>query len=191
VLHDEKDEELGPVIRNGRPQSGMPAFPQLSPEDIHNVGQFLKLQVELAANRGTYGQTYSTVRTQTSGDPQKGEKFFSANCAGCHSVTGDLAKIGTKFPQAAMMQARFLWPALPGPQKATVITSSGEKVSGILRRMDDFGVSLTDAKGEYHYWPLDNVKVEREDKLAGHRALLPRFSDADIHDVTAYLITIK
>src|SRR5580704_2683913 len=58
VLHDEKDEEIGPVIKQGRSQGGMPAFPQLSADDIHNIGQYLKQQVELAANRGTYGSTY-------------------------------------------------------------------------------------------------------------------------------------
>ena len=48
--------------------------------------------------------------------------------------------------------------------------------------MDDFNISLDDAAGEYHYWPRDQVKVEVEDKLAGHRALLPKYSDADIHN---------
>ena len=35
------------------------------------------------------------------------------------------------------------------------------------------------------------MKVEIEDKLAGHRALLPKYSDADIHNLTAYLVTLK
>src|SRR4051812_33656155 len=68
VLHDEKGEEIGPVIKNGRPQAGMPGFPQLSADDINNVAQYLHLQVELAANRGTYGTTYGGLRNQASGD---------------------------------------------------------------------------------------------------------------------------
>src|SRR5277367_4657249 len=118
VLHDEKDEEIGSLIKNGRPQAGMPAFPGLSAEDIHNISQFLKLQVELSANRGTYGQTYSGLRSQTSGDPRKGLEFFAANCGGCHSASGDLSKIGAKFHQAATLQARFIWPNNPGPAHA-------------------------------------------------------------------------
>ena len=74
VLHDEKGEEIGPVIKNGRPQAGMPAFPSLSSDDIHNIGQYLKLQVELAANRGTYGATYAATRNQTSGDPRRAKR---------------------------------------------------------------------------------------------------------------------
>lgn len=191
VLHDEKDEEIGPVIKNGRPQAGMPGFPSLSQDDIHNISQFIKMQIELAANRGTYGQTYAGLRSQASGDPKKGAAYFTANCSSCHSATGDLAKIGTKFPQAAMLQARFLWPSSFGPKKATVTTSTGQTISGNIRQMDDFNLSLVDSAGEYHSWQLDKVKVDVEDKLAGHRTLLPKYSDADIHDLTAYLVTLK
>jgi mono/diheme cytochrome c family protein len=190
VLHDDKGEEIGPVIKNGRPP-GMPAFPSLSTDDVNNIGQYLKLQVELAANRGTYGATYASVRNRTSGDPKKGEAFFGANCKSCHSVTGDLAKVGAKFPQAATLQSRWIWPATPGPQKATVTTASGEKVAGTVRVLNDFDVSLTDGAGNYRYWRRAAVKVEVEDKLGGHRALLPKLSDDDIHNMTAYLVTLK
>jgi cytochrome c oxidase cbb3-type subunit 3 len=116
VLHDEKDEEIGALLKGGRPEGGMPAFPSLSrQDDIHNISQFLKMQVELTANRGTYGQTYNSLCGQTSGDPRKGQEFFEANCVACHSATGDLAKIGAKFPQVAILQSRFIWPSNPGP----------------------------------------------------------------------------
>jgi mono/diheme cytochrome c family protein len=193
VLHDEKGEEIGPVIRNGRPQAGMPAFPSLSSDDIYNIAQYLHLQVELTANRGTYGATYAALRGQTSGDAGKGEAFFrgAGGCAGCHSVTGDLAGIGKKFQQASSMQSRFLWPATPGPAKAKVTTAAGETVAGTIRTLNDFDVSMIDAAGNYHHWPRAAVKVELEDRLAGHRALLPKYTDADIHDLTAYLETLK
>src|SRR6266850_2213558 len=71
VLHDENDEGLGPIIRLGRPQAGMPAFKQLSDAEVHSISQFLKMQVELAANRGTYSQTYGDLRNKVTGDPKK------------------------------------------------------------------------------------------------------------------------
>jgi len=191
VLHDENDEAIGPVIKNGRPQGGMPAFPQLSQEDIHNISQYIKMQVELAANRGTYGRQYANQRSHTSGDPQKGKEFFEANCASCHSPAGDLAKIADKFPDASAMQARFLWPASRGPAHVTVVTRSGQEVTGTLLKSDDFDVELTDSNGSYHYWPSDQVTVKPDDKLQGHRALLPKYTDADIHNVTAYLETLR
>jgi cytochrome c oxidase cbb3-type subunit III len=191
VLHDEKDEQIGPVIKSGRPQAGMPGFPQLSASEIHSISQFLKLQVELAANRGTYGKTYGDLRNKITGDPQQGAAFFKANCTSCHSATGDLAKIGSKFQQASQLQQRFLWPSNPGPVKATVTLASGEKVSGTISREDDFTIHLRDTSGQSHVWPKDSVKVEVEDKLEGHRALLAKYSDADIHNMTAYLATLK
>ena len=151
------------------------------------------MQVELAANRGSYGQTYANVRNQVTGDAKKGEEYFNGvgGCKGCHSATGDLAKVGKKYSQAAQMQAKFLWPASPAPGKVTVITASGEKIAGTVRRMDDFGISISDSAGEYHYWPMDQVQVQLEDKMTGHRALLPKYTDADIHNLTAYLLTLQ
>jgi cytochrome c oxidase cbb3-type subunit III len=190
VLHDEKGEEIGPVIKNGKPP-GMPPFPTLSADDVYNISQYLHLQVELAANRGTYGQTYAGMRGQTSGDAKKGAAFFDANCKSCHSTTGDLAKIGSKFPQANTLQSRLLWPATFGPQRVTVTTKSGEKVAGTARTLNDFDVAITDAAGAYRYWRRGDVKVDVEDKLGGHRALLPKYSDDDIHNLAAYLVTLK
>ena len=188
VLHDDKDESIGPVIRQGR--TGMPAF-KLTDGEIHSISQFLKLQVELAANRGTYGQSYGDLRNKVTGDPKKGAAFFQANCTKCHSATGDLAKIGGKFQQAAQLQQRFLWPASGGPAKATVVDRSGQKVTGTISKEDDFFVSLHDSSGQYHVWRIDAVTLQVDDPLEGHRALLPKYSNEDIHNMTAYLVTLK
>ena len=193
VLHDEKGEELGPLIRKGRPEGGMPGFPNLSADDVNNVVQYIHLQVELAANRGTYGATYGSLRNQSTGDPRKGEEYFNGagGCKSCHSATGDLSKIGAKFPQASALQSRFLWPSQPGPAKATVILPSGESIAGTIKTINDFDISIYDASGNYRYWRRDQVKVQQEDKMAAHRALLPKYTDADIHNLTAYLGTLK
>ena len=106
-------------------------------------------------------------------------------------MLGDLAKIGSKFQQASQLQSRFLWPAGFGPGAVTVSTDTGAKVKGTISREDDFGISITDASGEYHYWPKSKVKIEVEDKLDGHRKLLAKYSNADIHNMTAYLVTLK
>ncbi len=189
VLHDEKGEELGPIIKAGRP--GMPPFPGLSQDDVYSIAQYLKLQVELAANRGTYGQTYGDLRNKVTGDAKAGEAFFKTNCTACHSATGDMATVGSKFQQAAQLQQRFLWPAPNGPAKVTVTTSTGAKVTGTVSREDDFNISVYDDKGEYYNWPLSKVKVEKEDKMQGHRSMLAKYSNADIHNMTAYLVNLK
>ncbi len=189
VLHDEKGEELGPLVKAGRP--GMPAFPNLSQDDIHNIAQFLHLQVELAANRGTYGQTYGDLRNKVTGDATAGKAFFDANCTKCHSATGDMAKIGGKFGQAQQLQQRFLWPTPMGPAKTIVTAANGRKVVGTVSKADDFNISLYDDAGNYYSFARDKVKIETEDKLEGHRQILPKYSNADIHNMTAYLVTLK
>jgi len=187
VLHDEKGEEIGPVIKNGRPQGGMPAFTSLKDAQIYNIAEYIHLQVELAANRGLYAHS----NTMTSGDTEKGKTFFAANCATCHSVTGDLATIGARYPQPAAMLARIAWPSTPGPRQAIVTTHSGEKLTGTLIHFDDFETTLRTDAGATSTWPTPTVNVDIPDKLAGHRALLPKYTDDDLHNLTRYLMTLK
>ncbi len=191
VLHDEKGEEIGQVVKNGRPQAGMPAFTNLKQDEIYDIAEYIHVQVENAANRGVYSKLYASQQAQASGDPKKGEAFFQANCASCHSATGDLAKIGSKYGQPPEMQSRLLWPKGDVADQATVKTAGGETVTGAVVRLDDFEVALRDAAGEYHSWPRDKVQVQLNDKLSGHRALLAKYTDADLHNLTAYLLTLK
>ena len=189
VVSDYKGDKMLLILKDGR--GGMPPFPQLSKDEVLQISQWLQLQIELAANRGTYGSTYGGLRNQVTGDSKKGEAFFAANCASCHSATGDLAKIGAKFPQIATLKNRFLWPAAQGPASAKVTTADGKVIEGRVKTNTDFEISLTDAGGNYYAFPRQSVKVEIEDKLTGHRALLPKYSDADINNLAAYLVNLK
>ena len=200
VLHDDKGELIGPVLLKGRPDAGMPPMPSLTPEQIAEIAEFLHLQVEKAANRGLYGTIFSD-RNIVTGDPKAGEAYFNGagGCKNCHSATGDLAHVGARY-QAVNLQNRWLWPGGGGggrggrggpPGTATITLPSGEKVTGTIKRLDDFDVSMYDASGTYHSWPRDRVKVEMPDPLAAHRELLGKYTDADVHNVTAYLVTLK
>jgi mono/diheme cytochrome c family protein len=189
VLHDEKGELIGPVIAQGRADRGMPAFARFTPEQLHDLAEYLHMQVELVANRGTYKRLNIVT-----GDPKAGEAYFrgAGGCQSCHSATGDLAHIASKYTQADQLQNRFVWPgAQQPPAKVTVTLGSGESIHGTLKRMDDFDVSLYDTSGAYRSWPRREVEVKVEDRLAGHRKLLERYTDADIHNLTAWLVTLK
>ena len=192
VLHDDKGELIGPVVRDGRPDKGMPPTPGLTPAQIAEIAEYLHLLVERAANRGLYGSIFSN--DIVTGDAKAGAVFFAANCASCHSATGDLAHVGSKY-QGVALQNRWLMPSGGrgrGTQPAATVTlANGQQVSGTIRRLDDFDVSLVDASGVYHSWPRGAVRVDVPDPLKGHRALLARYTDADVHNITAYLATLK
>jgi cytochrome c oxidase cbb3-type subunit 3 len=74
---------------------------------------------------------------------------------------------------------------------ATVTLPSGKQISGKLEFLDEFDVAVRDASGEYHSWPRDGLKVEVHDPLATHDELIRQYTDADVHNIFAYLETLK
>ena len=196
VLDDEKGELIGPVVSQGRADKGMPAFAALTKDQLYDVAEFLHMQVELVANRGLYKRL-----NVVTGDAKAGEAYFNGagGCKNCHSPTGDLAHIGARYAPE-QLQTRFIWPGGGGggfgrgggsAQKVTVTLPSGQTFAGTVKRIDDFDISLYDAQGIYHSWPRDTVKVQLEDRLVGHRQLLDKYTDKDMHNLTAYLVTLK
>ena len=200
VLHDQgTGKEITPVIHNGRPDKGMPAFANLGDDQVHDIAQFLLERTQAAANRIEY-----TIQNIVTGDPKAGGVYFQAHCAECHSPTGDLAHIAGKFDVEAL-EGKFLYPrfnpygAGPPPdararKTVTVTLPSGAKYPGVLARIDDFSVALRDEAGVYRSWVYEDVpgiRVEVRDPLERHLKLLRQYSDADMHNILAYLETLK
>jgi mono/diheme cytochrome c family protein len=198
VLDDDHGEKIGEVVRNGRPDKGMPKF-ALTETQITDIANFLHNSIKAASQRGSYQILNIVV-----GNPQAGQAYFEANCASCHSVTGDLKGIGAKYDPATL-QDKLLMPreerrfGSAGPiDKAAEITvtvtlPSGQKVEGALDHIDDFLVALTDANGDYRSFTRtgDIPKVEIHDPLRAHSEMLTHYTDANIHNLTAYLVTLK
>ena len=201
VLHDQgTGNEVGPVVHNGRPGKGMPAFSNLTDDQVHDIAQFLLGRTQAAANRMEY-----TIQNIVTGDAKAGQAYFNAHCAECHSPTQDLAHIGKKY-EPVELQGRFLYPQTSNPfgagappdpraqKRVTVTLPTGESYSGVLMRIDDFSVGLKTDSGVYRSWVYDDVpgiKVEVHDPLAPHQALLHQYTDADMHNILAYLETLK
>ena len=190
VLDDNQGELIGQTVHEGRPAKGMPAFPSLTSEQLRDLAEYLHLQVELAANRGTY-----KALNVVTGNAKAGEAYFNGlgKCNTCHSVTGDLAHIGSKMDPPDLQQ-RFLYPgpSQPSATKVTVILKDGTQISGTLKHLDDFYVSLDDAAGNYRSIALEKgVTVSVEDKLVFHRQMLDKYTNVQMHDLTAYLVTLK
>jgi cytochrome c oxidase cbb3-type subunit 3 len=125
------------------------------------------------------------------GNAEAGRAYFNGagKCASCHSPTGDLAGIAKKYAPL-YLEERLLAPR-GGPRTVTVTTPSGEQIAGKLDHLDEFSVSMRDAAGWYHSWARDQVKVNVQDPLQVHRDMLTQLTDADIHNLFAYLETLK
>ncbi len=199
VLDDEKGNLIAPVVREGRPDKGMPKLP-LTETQISDVVAWLHVRTFQAGHRNTY--VFKDVLT---GDPKQGAAYFNGagGCSSCHSPSKDLAGIGAKYDPLAL-QARWIYPrsarrggnaadAAKLAPKVTVTLASGQKISGTIDRIDDFAVSLRDSENRFHSFDRNDgsVKVEVDDPLQKHSEMLGKYTDADIHNMTAYLASLK
>jgi cytochrome c oxidase cbb3-type subunit III len=191
ILDDNQGELISQTVHQGRPEKGMPAFPGLSDEQLRQLAEYLHLQVELAANRGTY-----KALNVVTGDARAGEAYFNGQgkCNTCHSATGDLAHIGSRMNPPDLQQ-KFLYPGSrqqPSATRVAVVLKDGTQINGTLKHLDDFYVSLYDQAGNYRSIALDKgVTVHVEDKLVFHRQMLDKYTNQQMHDLTAYLVTLK
>jgi cytochrome c oxidase cbb3-type subunit III len=188
VLRDRLGNGIGPAIRKNPHQA------TLTDTQIVDLSHFLHQRVESVASNRNARETLNVV----TGNAEAGRGYFNGagKCNTCHSPTGDLAGIATRIPVAVNLQQRFLFPSLTrgGPKQVevTVTPASGRPISGTLVRIDSFYVSLRDPSGEYQtIRRAPSVKVDVRDPLAVHHELLDRYTDADMHNILAYLETLK
>lgn len=139
------------------------------------------------------------------GDPQAGKAYFDAHCASCHSITGDLKGIGAKYDDPATLQNTWVAGSAGSGRggrgggrggKATVTLQNGQKIEGTVAHEDDFLVVLTLADGTRRSMAIQNgwPKVEVADPQAAHKKMVLELDDPhdkNMHDVTAYLATLK
>jgi cytochrome c oxidase cbb3-type subunit 3 len=195
VLDDQHGELMAPVVRSGRP--GMPKF-TLTDDQIADIAAFVH-----TFRAAGYDESRFKPPSIVVGDARAGEVFFNGKCASCHSPTGDLRGVATKIADPRLLQQTWLMPGSGGgrggppvrvpPTTVTVTLPSGEKVEGRLDRIDDFTVALTTADGTRRAFRTegDTPKVEVHDPLQPHRELWRTYTDTDIHNVTAFLVTLK
>ena len=89
-----------------------------------------------------------------------------------------------------MVQHRILSPPAQ-KQTATVPLANGVTISGKVMHVDEFDIAIRDGDGQYRSWPRRSVKVEVRDPLQGHLDLMTKYTDADVHNVFAYLETLQ
>lgn len=198
VLHDRYGSTIGPFLKAGHPTQTTPAA-KLTNAQIVDLSHTLHQEV--------YNTLRAALEIQNvlTGNAQAGDAYFhgAGKCAGCHSPTGDLAHIASRM-DAAGLQQRFLFPGGGGrggrgrggassvPVTVTVTPAAGPAITGTLVHLDDFNVALRDSSGAYHsFQRTPSLKVVKHDPLAAHHEMLDHYTDQNIHDVVAYLETLK
>ncbi len=205
VLRDRYGSQLGPFLKQGHKMQSGGSAASLSDTQVRDLANFLRDRV----NDSFRGSPLFQAQNVLVGDAKAGAEFFNGagKCSTCHSPTSPpLAGIAARL-EPIDIQQRLLF---PGPQggrgrgaraggpppasavKVAVTTAAGQTVNGTLIAMDDFTVTLREASGDYRTIRRGPaVKVVKDDPLAAHHALLETITDKQIHDVVAYLETLK
>lgn len=198
VRTDENGKQLGAFLKVGRPDKGMPAF-NLSGDKVQAIAAFLHSAIRSAPRRRSLGAEVLV------GDAAAGKAFFNGEgkCAGCHSVTGDLKGIGSKYPPP-ILQGRMVLPighggypglsaSEPPSTRVTVTDAQGQTLSGLLVFVSDYAVTLLDSSGERHTLARHGSvpKIAIHDPLTAHLDRQSILTDKQMHDVTAFLATLK
>jgi cytochrome c oxidase cbb3-type subunit 3 len=209
ALSDKDGELIVPVIQGSRQNAGMPAI-DIKPEDAKAVAAYVRSIMATIGRQGFPPSIGKAAPSIVVGDAAAGQTYFAARCAKCHSATGDLKGIAERIPDAKMLQNSWVTGGgggrrgpggrggeAGGPDPRAVMVSvalpSGEKLEGRLLLIDDFLVSLRLADDTVRTVSRngDVPKVEVHDPMKGHRDLLSVYTDKDMHDLTAYLVTLK
>jgi len=187
VTEDVGGDKIGAAVRNGRPQKGMPHF-EFSDQQIASLMAFIHTQQNNALTRGRRGVDASDLQT---GNVEAGRQYFSGagGCATCHSPTGDLAGVASRYVGLKLEQ-QMLYPA-DVKSTVTVTLASGQTIKGALEYLDEFTVGLIDPAGVYRSWRTSAVKYKVDAPVNAHVELLSKYTDADVHNLMAYLQTLR
>jgi cytochrome c oxidase cbb3-type subunit 3 len=207
ALTDQNGELIVPIIQGSRQNAGMPAI-DMTPADRAAVATYVRSIMETIGRQGTPPAVGLLPPSILVGNASEGQAYFAAKCGACHSATGDLQGLATRYPDAKALQNA--WVSAGGgrgrggrgaatagaPTARTVmvtVTVPSGAVEGQLVRIDDFLVTVGLPDGALRTFRRDgNVpKVEVHDPMKAHRDMLATYSDKDMHDVTAYLVTLK
>jgi cytochrome c oxidase cbb3-type subunit 3 len=197
ALSDQNGELIVPIIQGGRRAQGMPAI-GISIEDSNTVAAYVRSVIGQIGRQGTPPGEQKALNIVT-GNAADGKAFFALKCQSCHSPEGDLRGLSKKVPNPKTLQNLWLAGGVHNgisdgpPTTVSVSVPGGETAEGQLVQLDDFLVTLKRTDGTTRTFRRSGAvpKVTVNDPLKAHKDLLPTYTDKEIHDVTAYLVTIQ
>jgi cytochrome c oxidase cbb3-type subunit 3 len=189
VAEDVAGDKIGVVVLNGRAEKGMPAF-KLSEQEVKDLAAYVHAEKKIAESQKGGRRGVEAADLQT-GNAEAGKKYFNGagKCASCHSPSGDLAGVASRL-EGLKLEERLMYPR-GAVAKIVVTLPSGEKLSGKLAYQDEFHIGMRDTNGWYHSWPTNAVKFTIDAPADAHAELLAQYTDDDIHNLMAYLQTLR
>jgi cytochrome c oxidase cbb3-type subunit 3 len=193
VAEDVHGNKIGSLVRAGRVDQGMPPF-NLKDTELNAIVAFIHDQKTKADALGGGRRSVEPADLAT-GTAEAGRSYFNGagKCSSCHSPTGDLAGVASRYQGLALLQ-RMLYPSgrpAPARPKVTVSLPSGETVVAPLASEDEFTIVVLDPSGARRTWQKNAVKFKIDEPLAAHFEQLGKYTDNDMHNVYAYLETLK
>src|SRR3990170_2979800 len=200
VLRDRYGSQLGPFLKKGHPtQSGTPSA-SLTDAQAVDLTHFLRQRIEDTLRGGALWKEGNIL----TGDAAAGAAYFNGEgkCATCHTATTrSLAGIASRLESPVDVQQRMLFPggrrgrgSAPNPSavRVTITPASGPSLSGVLVEMDDLFVTFREESGSIRtVRRVPGLKIVKNDPLQAHHELLDRLTDKNMHDLVAYLETLK
>jgi cytochrome c oxidase cbb3-type subunit 3 len=189
VSKDVAGSKIAEVVREGRPDKGMPPF-NFSPSDLASIVDFIHEQRTKALSQYGGRRGVEAADFQT-GNATAGKQYFNGagGCASCHSAVGDLAGVASRY-QGLELEERMLYPE-DAKSTVTVTLSRGRTVTGTLAYLDEFTIGIRDASGTYRSWPVGSIRYSISSPADAHVALFGKYTDVDIHNLMAYLQTLR
>ncbi len=208
---------LGPFLKAGHPTQSKKPSASFTDDEVVGLANFLRQRV----NDTMRGSPLFTVGDIVVGDPKAGQAYFNGagGCAACHNATArNLAGVATRIPEPVDLQQRMLFPggggrgrgrgappaapagggraAAPAADRnaitVTITPASGATMSGVLVEESDFYITLREPDGTVRVVRrAPGLKITKTNPMQAHIDLLDRVSDKQIHDLVAYLETLK
>jgi cytochrome c oxidase cbb3-type subunit 3 len=193
VAQDTHGDKIGPLLKTGRPDRGMPSF-DLTVAEVGALIAFIHAQKTKFETLGG-GRRVVDATDLATGKADAGRRYFNrkGSCSGCHSVTRDLAGIASRY-QGLLLLQRMLYPngqPAPAPPKVSFTLPEGHTVIAPLVGQDEFTITVLDPMGARQKYARSAVKFKIDDPMSAHFDQLGKYTDKDMHDVFAYLETLK
>jgi mono/diheme cytochrome c family protein len=205
-LHDEDGVGMAEYLKGAVHQKAVKT--DLAQSAVYDIAAYIHSRIIVAAVTREEAHPDEVLKA---GNAQAGQAYFNGagGCAKCHAVDGNLKGIGAKYdpitlqdkivnPRAGGGRGGRGGPGAPAAPNPTAITATvtlpdGKTVKGLPLLVTDFDVTLRLDDGSTQTWARNNgiPKVELNDPLAAHVEIMKKLKDSDMHNLTAYLATVK